>query len=216
MNMRPSTGLSSKKASTTFYCSKSLNNNILLHNDERGIDMKYFDKNGKEIKAGMWVVFDGKKVGRVYQSETEVDADDFGVRFIEYDEDYPSLHALDLTQIKSFKTISPVACAFEEQRYRFGGGLCLKLYMFTDNIIDLWQTITVNLESVPEGFAYIDINNCGESIIQWLTANDFMEPTGEFLTSGFVSYPLYKLNLPKIREYTINEEPSTEESRRIL
>lgn len=65
--------------------------------------------------------------------------------------------------------------------------------------------ITVNLGDLLENdMAYIDTNNCSW-VEDFLIDNDFGLPTGEYKASGFCIYPLYKLNLVKIKKYNLTK-----------
>lgn len=60
--------------------------------------------------------------------------------------------------------------------------------------------ITKNLgDCLDKDMAYVDVNNClwAEDLIRKFKLG---EPTGAYLRSGFVKYPLYKFNIGKIEE----------------
>ncbi len=72
-----------------------------------------------------------------------------------------------------------------------------------------WSFLTVNLDlKLPETHAFIDINNNGGTIVDWLVENGFAENTYCYRRSGFCSYPLVHLNLDKLKEYGYAEEDS--------
>lgn len=63
--------------------------------------------------------------------------------------------------------------------------------------------LTVNLAvPLPKDMAFIDVNNGDEKIIAFLEAQGFIENTHKSFRSGYVEYPLYRLNLNKIEEYS--------------
>ncbi len=80
-------------------------------------------------------------------------------------------------------------------------------YMYDDNIyLGLITTIgepaadlTVNLEPLEGPFAYIDVNNASYAET-FLTENRLGKPTGTVRQSGFVIYPLYELDLERVKE----------------
>lgn len=64
-----------------------------------------------------------------------------------------------------------------------------------------YAIITKNIEELPEDFAAIDTNNCPWAE-DFLKENDLGEETEMSFASGFCHYPIYKLNLNKIVEYS--------------
>ena len=65
--------------------------------------------------------------------------------------------------------------------------------------------ITVNLCYLDEPYTgYIDVNNVKE-LPEFLRKYGIAEDTGKTMQSGFVTYPLYKFNREKLREYNSNE-----------
>lgn len=52
-----------------------------------------------------------------------------------------------------------------------------------------------------KGLAFIDVNNADKRLLLFLEEQGFISPTGVTKPSGFVVYPLYRLNLDKIGEY---------------
>ena len=75
---------------------------------------------------------------------------------------------------------------------------------YNNTCLSLWSddvgpvaTLTVNIDKLDKGFAYIDTNNCPWAE-KFLTENGLAEPTGKFGRSGYCTYPLYKLNMEKI------------------
>ena len=63
-----------------------------------------------------------------------------------------------------------------------------------------FATMTTNICNLPEHFATIDINNLPQAI-SLIERYKLGEPTGDFITSGFVTYPIYKLNINNIKKY---------------
>lgn len=60
--------------------------------------------------------------------------------------------------------------------------------------------LTVNIYSLENGFACIDINNCSGAIdlIKKYKLGKF---TGDYAYSGYCKYPIYKLNMENINKY---------------
>lgn len=80
------------------------------------------------------------------------------------------------------------------------------------NFWDRFATFTVNLIEVddipaPEGCAYLDTNNLPE-VEDWITENGLAEFAGLRKQSGYCTYPLYRLNIEKIKQVIAKQENS--------
>lgn len=84
-------------------------------------------------------------------------------------------------------------------------------YMESDRIALLLEdedhapygVVTVNipeLELKNNNCSFIDINNMGVEILDWLEINNFGKCTGAFGTSGFCMYPEFEFNEEIIKE----------------
>lgn len=69
-------------------------------------------------------------------------------------------------------------------------------------IKDYFDTLTVNLEFsfATKDKQYIDTNNLGEEILNWLKDNGIAKPTGEYGFSGYCTYPLFKFDKKVLAE----------------
>lgn len=63
-----------------------------------------------------------------------------------------------------------------------------------------YATMTVNIEELPSGYAALDVNNFPE-VEDIMSKYKLGTPTEFYLTSGYCTYPVYKLNLTNIKEY---------------
>lgn len=89
--------------------------------------------------------------------------------------------------------------------YMVNSGLALTLIGY-DHIP--FGTVTVNLidEVLTDDFcAFIDTNNMGLEIVEWLEKNDFGERTGKIGCSGFCSYPEFRFNPVIVKLYKLEE-----------
>jgi len=61
-------------------------------------------------------------------------------------------------------------------------------------------SITVNLpdEKIEKDCGFIDVNNLGEGILEFLDVYNIAKPTGYAAKSGFCEYPLYKFNMSEL------------------
>jgi hypothetical protein len=79
-------------------------------------------------------------------------------------------------------------------------------YAANNNLaIQLWSddepfsTLTTNLfVKLPPNQAFVDTNNNGNEIIDWIIANGFGKPVGISQRSGFCMYPLVEFDLEKL------------------
>lgn len=61
-------------------------------------------------------------------------------------------------------------------------------------------TVNLGIKCKPN-CAFIDINNNGDSIINWLIANKLGMPTGRVAPSGFCVYPEFEFNMEEVQKY---------------
>ena len=92
---------------------------------------------------------------------------------------------------------------FELDRYAHGGGLAILMKCNEDFPNEAYGILTINLEDYPTygNKAYVDTNNLGDEILQWIEDNNLGQPTGEIGYSGFCVYPEYKFNLDEINKH---------------
>lgn len=63
-----------------------------------------------------------------------------------------------------------------------------------------YATLTVNLCQLEDGYAYLDTNNFPQ-VENIFKKYKLGKDTGRIKTSGFCSYPLYKLDMETINKY---------------
>lgn len=84
--------------------------------------------------------------------------------------------------------------------YHSNGTLAIEMLSTTPKgkFKDYFGTLTVNIADsdmvASDKYAFIDTNNNGEEIAQWLIDNKIAYPTGIIGYSGFCSYPLFKFD----------------------
>lgn len=93
--------------------------------------------------------------------------------------------------------------AFKTGSYSTTGNTYVGIRCKENDCIEPYCNLTVNLD-MPLGkrHAFIDVNNADHSLLRFLEEQGFITSTGVTRPSGFVVYPLYRLNLEKIEEYT--------------
>lgn len=89
--------------------------------------------------------------------------------------------------------------------------LYIGLRMHDEDGIEPWSDLTVNLDvKLPPDRAYVDINNNGREILNWLIDNELAIPTFSTRISGFCEYPEFIFNMPKIMKYVTLDERKEE------
>ncbi len=80
---------------------------------------------------------------------------------------------------------------FQTYSHGLGSPIAMFLYTLDDGSLEYYGDITVNLPECKRssGCQFIDTNNNGTEILDWLEQNDFGKRTGNQDVSGFCSYP---------------------------
>lgn len=92
---------------------------------------------------------------------------------------------------------------FELNRYADNGNLYVGLIANENGYPEPWQNLTVNLGvKCEENYAFIDTNNNGWEIIDWLLRNRLGLLTGIEMRSGWCSYPEFHFFPDRLLEYT--------------
>lgn len=72
------------------------------------------------------------------------------------------------------------------------GNLAITMTTWEEDTPEPWQTLTVNLDGIrAREHAFIDTNNNGQEILEWIARHKFGVPTGRMGLSGFCVYPEY-------------------------
>ena len=106
--------------------------------------------------------------------------------------------------MKTFKTpiYDNIEFAFTTSTYSTTGNTYVGIHSKKNDCIEPYCNLTVNLDmQLGKGLAFIDVNNADRDLFLFLEEQGFISPTGVTKPSGFVVYPLYRLNLDKIGEY---------------
>lgn len=91
---------------------------------------------------------------------------------------------------------------------RYGNNNTLAVEMMLVNgkgkITEPWSMLTVNIDDsdvlASETMAFVDINNNGREISQWLVDNDIAEITWLTGSSGWCTYPLFAFKQEALNE----------------
>lgn len=101
---------------------------------------------------------------------------------------------------------------FTMDSYVDNGNLYVGLVTYEDGYPEPWSDLTVNLGvRCKANCAFIDINNNGNEIIEWLYSNSLGHLTGRIKASGFCSYPEFEFNMEKLCKYSDMSETEVSE-----
>ena len=91
---------------------------------------------------------------------------------------------------------------FTTNEYAENGNLYVGIVCFDDGYPEPWSDLTVNLSVKCESnCAFIDTNNNGAGIINWLEDYGIAKSTGRMKQSGFCTYPEVRFDLEKLVEH---------------
>lgn len=102
--------------------------------------------------------------------------------------------------------------SFHLADYAENNNLYVGMICHDDRYPEPWSDLTVNL-SIECAYccAFIDTNNNGKGIIDWLVENHLGYFTGRISASGFCAYPEFCFNLNELMKYvTLNERSAFE------
>ena len=107
--------------------------------------------------------------------------------------------------LNAWGTNHPIS--FYLDNYAENDNLYVGLITTEDGYAEPWSDLTVNLgDKLPANCAYIDTNNNGQQIVEWLMKNNLGKPTGRYGFSGFCSYPLFEFDMDELSKYLITED----------
>ena len=89
-------------------------------------------------------------------------------------------------------------CYIAVSKYAANDNTAVSLMSDTEGPI---ANLTVNIDDLPEDMAALDVNNChfAEELFK---KYDLGRPIGE-IKSGYVTYPIYELNLSLMHEFGV-------------
>ena len=91
---------------------------------------------------------------------------------------------------------------FDLASYVENGNLYVGLVTNEEGYPEPWSNLTVNLSvNCDKDCGYIDTNNNGTEIVEWLITNKLGRLTGKMRTSGWCIYPEFKFNMEKLMQH---------------
>ena len=95
---------------------------------------------------------------------------------------------------------------FKTSNYANNNNLYIGIVCWDEGFPEPWSDLTVNLtKKCKPNCAFIDTNNNGDAIIDWLEENNLGMQTGNFEVSGFCIYPEFEFNMEEIGKYEVME-----------
>lgn len=95
---------------------------------------------------------------------------------------------------------------FELATYLENGNLYVGLIENEDGYAEPWSDLTVNLGvKCKDNCAFIDTNNNGDEIVDWLFENNLGEFTGVMQPSGWCVYPEFKFNMDEMMRHVVRD-----------
>ena len=92
---------------------------------------------------------------------------------------------------------------FELHKYAENDNLAIEMMCWDEEEFpEPWSMLTVNLSvKCKPNCAYIDTNNNGYTIIEWLIENKLGNITGVLGFSGFCTYPEFEFDMDELKKY---------------
>ena len=103
---------------------------------------------------------------------------------------------------------------FELANYTENGNLYVGLIVYDEEekYYAPWQNLTVNLSvKCKPNCAYIDTNNNGYEIIDWLEQNKLGHCTGNLMPSGWCVYPEFEFDMEALMEHVTEDYRKADE-----
>ena len=97
---------------------------------------------------------------------------------------------------------------FQLANYADNGSLYVGLITHEEGYPEPWQNLTVNLKESSRckpNCAYIDTNNNGDMILDWLERNGLGEQTGRIAVSGWCCYPEFEFNMEELMKHVTDD-----------
>ena len=96
---------------------------------------------------------------------------------------------------------------FELANYVENGNLYVGLISNDNGYYEPWQNLTVNLSvKCQDNCAFIDTNNNGDEIVDWLISMHLGHLTGRMQTSGWCVYPEFEFNMDELMKHVVLDE----------
>lgn len=96
---------------------------------------------------------------------------------------------------------------FHLANYAENGNLYVGMITNEEGWPEPWSNLTVNLSvTCKPNCAFIDTNNNGDEILDWLEDNGFGQQTGRIKVSGWCVYPEFEFDMEALMKHVVNDE----------
>ena len=166
--------------------------------------MNYLDFRGNKIEKDNWLVLPDYRIGKVKKADKKLEVAVIGENNKVSLEPSECSRTTIVTTLPLVSNGQAIEVVFDIVQYATNGATAVDLIWVSETGIEPWNNLTINLDGYPpKHHAYIDTNNNGNEIVEWLISNHLAEPTGLFRQSGFCVYPMMKLDMKGIQKYTL-------------
>jgi hypothetical protein len=106
--------------------------------------------------------------------------------------------------LKAYGKDHPIS--FELANYAENGNLFVGMITHNEGYPEPWGDLTVNLSvKCTSNRAYIDTNNNGSEIINWLVQNNLGYATGRLMNSGWCTYTEFEFNMDNLMKHVTED-----------
>ena len=96
--------------------------------------------------------------------------------------------------------------SFELATYAENGNLYVGMTCYDEGYPEPWGDLTVNISAeCKANCAFIDVNNNGERITNWLIENNLGKLTGRMKMSGWCLYPEFEFDMDKLMKHVTED-----------
>lgn len=93
------------------------------------------------------------------------------------------------------------------EHYADNNNLAIQMWHIEDGVLLPWSILTVNTDKrCKPNCAFIDTNNNGDHMIEWLEKYNLGMQTGNFNVSGYCIYPEFEFDMDEVMKYTLASE----------
>ena len=106
--------------------------------------------------------------------------------------------------LNKYGTENPMS--FELATYAENGNLFVGLITHEAGYPEPWSDLTVNLSiKCKPNCAYIDTNNNGNDIVDWLERNKLGKATDNLMASGWCLYPEFEFDMDELMKHVTED-----------
>lgn len=112
------------------------------------------------------------------------------------------MNKLILTQYFDDTYTSEHPVSFVTDKYTENGNLYIGIICWDEGYPEPWGDLTINVGyECDENCAYIDTNNNGQAVIDWLIENKLGRLTGKIVRRDFCICPEFEFDMDEVNKY---------------